>query len=145
MWTIILMVKPPMILSMALYSFTKYQEKDYRRTLKEHNCWPILICWQLYQFYCLIWSVWCLNTPCLKLLLNDTDQVTRLLRNFHQLSFTQSWDIAKNISFVSIVIWQMRGKVEKNRYQDIIGRYLKNFLFVYLATRLCNNSTHTNY
>ena len=36
--------------------------------------------------------------------LNELDQVTHLLCNFHQLSFTQSRDIAKNLSFGCLVL-----------------------------------------
>ena len=46
--------------------------------------------------------------------LNESDPVTHLLCNFHQLSFAQSRDIAKKYIFwVSRVIRQTRGIVKK--------------------------------
>ena len=46
--------------------------------------------------------------------LNKSDQATHLLCNFHQLSFTQSRDIAKkSIIWVSRIIRQIREKVKK--------------------------------
>ena len=46
--------------------------------------------------------------------LNESDPVTHLLCNFHQLSFTQSRDTAKkSIIWVSCIIRQIREKVKK--------------------------------
>ena len=46
--------------------------------------------------------------------LNESDPVTHLLCNFHQLSFAQSRDIAKkSIIWVSRIIRQIREKVKK--------------------------------
>ena len=46
--------------------------------------------------------------------LNESDPVTHLLCNFHQLSFAQSQDIAKkSIIRVSRIIRQIREKVKK--------------------------------
>ena len=43
---------------------------------------------------------------------NESDQVTHLLCNFHQLSFTQSRDIAKNLLFGFTCI-ELLGKSEE--------------------------------
>ena len=46
--------------------------------------------------------------------LNESDPVTHLLCNFHQLLFAQSRDIAKkSIIWVSRIIKQIREKVKK--------------------------------
>ena len=67
--------------------------------------------------------------------LNESDPVTHLLCNFHQLSFTQSRDIAKkSIIWVSRIIRQIREKVKKSRnfLQNINQLCLK-----YMASSIC--------